>query len=146
MTTTVGVREHDKSTWGPGPWQSEPDRVDFEAHGFACMILRGPVGALCGYLGVPKGHPWYENTEVEPEGAHGGITYRNKCQGHICHVPKPGMSDDVYWLGFDCAHCDDYMPSNEFLRTFGTYKTIGYVHDCVEAMAVEAKAVATEGG
>ena len=27
------------------------------------------------------------------------------------HVGRPGEPDDVYWLGFDCHHCDDYAPA-----------------------------------
>jgi hypothetical protein len=26
-------------------------------------------------------------------------------------VPNPGEPDDVWWFGFDCAHCDDMSPS-----------------------------------
>ena len=49
----------DKSTWTRGPWDSEPDRVEWRdpASGYACLALRGPVGAWCGYVGVPEGHP-----------------------------------------------------------------------------------------
>lgn len=51
----------DKSQWGDGPWQSEPDKIQWqdEATGLPCLIVRGPVGALCGYVGVPKTHPAY---------------------------------------------------------------------------------------
>lgn len=49
----------DKSAWGDGPWQSEPDKMQWqdEATGFACLIVRDPMGALCGYVGVPETHP-----------------------------------------------------------------------------------------
>lgn len=51
----------DKSEWGPGPWQDEPDKRQWqdEATGLPCLIVRGPVGALCGYVGVPPDHPAY---------------------------------------------------------------------------------------
>ena len=51
----------DKSQWGDGPWQSEPDKIQWQdaATGLPCLIVRGPVGALCGYVGVPKTHPAY---------------------------------------------------------------------------------------
>lgn len=51
----------DKSEWGPGPWQSEPDKRQWqdETTGLPCLIVRGPVGALCGYVGVPPDHPAY---------------------------------------------------------------------------------------
>jgi hypothetical protein len=40
-------------------WDNEPDRVEFESLGLPCLIVRNPFGALCGYVGVPEGHPWY---------------------------------------------------------------------------------------
>lgn len=30
-----------------------------KATGLTCLILRGPTGALCGYVGVPETHPGY---------------------------------------------------------------------------------------
>lgn len=51
----------DKTAWGDGPWLNEPDKRQWqdEATGLSCLIVRGPVGALCGYVGVPEGHPAY---------------------------------------------------------------------------------------
>src|SRR5579884_1161092 len=104
----------DKSTWGPGPWQDEPDKEQWtdEATGYACLIKRNPVGALCGYVGVPEGHPWHgsgyspgysaENEDelsaalklLDEVEVHGGLTYADSCQegpeeATICHVPGP---------------------------------------------------------
>ena len=33
--------------------------------GVFCAVLRGPVGALCGYAMVPEGHPWWGLCEDE---------------------------------------------------------------------------------
>lgn len=43
---------------------------------------------------------------------HGGITYSNSCQEgrKICHTPKTGRSEHVWWYGFDCGHCMDFSP------------------------------------
>lgn len=107
----------DRSKWGSGPWDAEPDRVDFEHAGFACLLLRHPrMGHWCGYVGVPSNHAAYGKgyNDVEVD-VHGGLTYANQCSGRICHVPSPGMPDDVWWLGFDCAHAGDFSPSsNQF--------------------------------
>lgn len=56
------MNELSKSQWGPGPWQEEPDEVRWtdKATGLSCLILRGPVGSLCGYVGVRPTHPAYE--------------------------------------------------------------------------------------
>jgi hypothetical protein len=116
----------DKSKWGPGPWQDEPDRVLFEAHGFPCLIVRVPhSGHLCGYVAVPPGHPWHgkgyddvRTKDGEWPDAHGGLTYAGACSGTICHVPKPGEPDDVWWLGFDHAHCGDSSPFDSMRTSY----------------------------
>jgi hypothetical protein len=104
----------DKSGWGPGPWQNEPDRVEFKHAGLDCLIVRVAThGALCGYVAVPPDHPWYEKPYDEINGVdvHGGLTYADHCHGNVCHVPAPGEPDNVWWLGFDHAHAGDYSPA-----------------------------------
>jgi hypothetical protein len=88
-----------KGDWGRGPWQSEPDKVQWvdEATGLDCLIVRGPSGALCGYVGVPETHPYHGKDysscalaepcgeawcEHSPESAmhvHGGLTFADTC-------------------------------------------------------------------
>jgi hypothetical protein len=154
----------DKSEWGDGPWQVEPDKVVWvdEATGLDCMIHRGNSGALCGYVGVPNGHQWYGqhydniNTLGPGVDVHGGLTFSEKCdetatEDHgICHVPEPGRPHDVWWLGFDCAHGMDVMPGLEartraVLSTYTpsdlwrpTYKNYEYVRKEVESLARQA--------
>jgi hypothetical protein len=71
----IEYRTIDKAEWGPGPWQDEPDKAQWqdEETGLPCMILRNHSGALCGYVGVDSTHPWFGkgySDEVEiPEGA-----------------------------------------------------------------------------
>ncbi len=103
----------DKSEWPDGPWKTEPDWMQWQHAGYACLIVRHPrLGHLCGYVGVDAAHPFYgrsyNDCDVE---VHGGLTYAAKCQGHICHLPDSGMPDDVWWLGFYAAHLDDLSPA-----------------------------------
>lgn len=42
---------------GQGPWDNEPDRVEFMHGQFACVVARMEGGHLCGYVRVPDGHP-----------------------------------------------------------------------------------------
>lgn len=102
----------DRTDWGPGPWDGEPDRLDFEHAGLPCLLRRGPVGAWCGYAGVPPGHPLHGvgYDEAPALEVHWGLTFAGGCEGTICHVPKPGEPDNVWWLGWDCAHAGDYAP------------------------------------
>jgi len=136
----------DKSEWMNGPWKHEPDKKQWrdQATGLPCLIVRGPVGALCGYVGVSRDHPFYglhydvcEDIEV-----HGGLTFADKCQEHgteaqsICHKVEAGEDDDVWWLGFDCAHADDVCPTRNFSEAYyGTYKDIAFVTREVEKLA-----------
>ncbi len=99
------------------PWENEPNHVEFKHAGFPCIAHRGPVGAWCGYVGVPPGHPAHgqDYAELGVE-VHGGLTYGEACQGDICHKAELGESDDVWWFGFDCAHGGDVSPSMVKLR------------------------------
>jgi hypothetical protein len=144
--TSIQPLDIDRTKWGPGPWDGEPDRIDFEAHGFPCLMLRNSFGAWCGYVAVPREHPaygrGYDEMEVQ---VHGGLTYADQCRGHICHEPKAGQSEDVWWVGFDCAHSGDMIPA--FRRGFSanlgeTYRTVSYVRREVENLANQLKVLA----
>lgn len=152
----------DKAQWGDGPWQSEPDRVDFVHAGYVCLIRRGPVGALCGYVGVDESHPFFGKgyDDVDDLAVHGGLTYANECAGEICHVPEPGMPDHVWWLGFDCSHAGDVAPAMQaferkmheetgadvwkrlpFENEHETYRTLEYVRAQTESLAEQLRAI-----
>jgi hypothetical protein len=116
-----------------GPWSSEPDKMQWldDATDLDCLIVRGSMGALCGYVGVPPEHPWhgkgyseclkddcteewcYEHSPNAGVRVHGGLTFASACSESedpsrwICHVPLPGRPHDVWWFGFDCAHSGD---------------------------------------
>lgn len=145
----------DKSTWGDGPWQDEPDKAQWqdELTRLPCLMHRSrSSGGLCGYVGVPPGHPWYgvQHDAVGDDDAHvsvhGGLTFSDFCREGanesegICHVPGPGEPERVWWLGFDCGHSGDLSPAvNATLRELGherrcrfgeshqTYRTLEYV-------------------
>lgn len=111
------------------PWLNEPDRLEFESHGFPCMVIRhnhrpehNPkdwLGHLCGYVGVPKDHPLYnksarwgereENSPIDNLEVHGGITFSD----------FRDEKKDFYYFGFDAAHCDDLIPGFYELRQPG---------------------------
>lgn len=113
---------HSREGWDKGPWDDEPDRLEFTSHGFPCILHRGFLGNWCGYVGLPPGHKLYgvgydDVYDILPElSVHGGLTYSEHCQGPVCHVPKPGEPDEAWWLGFDCCHGGDYSPSHGRLR------------------------------
>lgn len=100
----------DKSGWPLGPWLEEPDRVQWQYRGYSCLIVRSEVsGALCGYVGVAEGHPWYgkDYEDLPDVEVHGGLTYSR------FRTENPQNSEQekaLWWLGFDCAHSGDYLP------------------------------------
>ena len=144
-----------------GPWTQEPNRLEFKHAGFHCLLVRGPVGAWCGYVALPPGHKWrdaesYNDIDCD---VHGGLTYMNKCQGEICHTPDPGETDDLVWIGFDCAHAGDLIPqvaeimakAPKYEPPFSiegylppwerdTYRTIDYAKKETERLAEQAAA------
>lgn len=160
-------RESPRETWGPGPWQDEPDYVRWtSAAGYPAAIRRSPVvGAFCGYVGVPEGHPYHGKDwralelAVEP---HGGLTYGGALDNLV---------ERAWWLGFDCGHAGDQSPALEallhsirspkywahyaahgmplplepFRGLGGTYRPLGYVRQEVEMLARELVAAAAGG-
>ncbi len=142
--------DYDKSEWPQGPWSNESDKVQWQdaATGLPCMILRAPIGHLCGYVGIPKGHDLYSIDYMEcPLGdkcdecedttysscshtpdstfmVHGMVTFSGR---HPDHTSK--MPDDTWWFGFDCAHFSDFVPGlvRGNYNPGGTYRDIAYV-------------------
>lgn len=104
----------DKSEWPDGPWKTEPDQLEWvdPETGYECLISRSSTtGALNGYVNVPYGHPCYGKHYDEVEIAvHGGLTYGGA---------KPQGDADQWWLGFDCAHFNDYTPLLEVMLRRG---------------------------
>jgi len=151
----------DKSTWERGPWDNEPDRVDFIHAGLPCLALRHPEhGSWCGYAAVPPGHPLYEksafNIDLDVDAR---LNYSDFCGGAICHIPQPGAPDNVWWFGFDCGHFRDISPGRDArLRSIpggeallllerepgifrAVYRDLSYVRHVIEELA-EALAAA----
>ncbi len=110
---------------------------DFEHKGLRCIVTFGYTGHRCGYVGVSNKHPLYgknysdyvniKKEEVEGDingryfqllmaamdenedsrielafSCHGGITYADG--GENSEYP---VTSNLWWFGFDCAHCDD---------------------------------------
>ena len=106
--------------WGDGVWVDEPDTVLFKYKGYDCEVERivspeNPKhtnhmfgGHLCGYIRIPEGHPLFGQVVFDLDdrldiNVHGGLTFGE-------------MIDGEYWIGFDCAHSGDCMPSMEYLK------------------------------
>lgn len=129
----------DKSKWPPGPWHEEPDFESFRSHGLHCLIIRiRNSGHLCGYVGVPPGHPMHGKHYSDIEGIeiHGGLTYSDAL--NKIFKPEPG----AHYFGFDCAHYFDLSPGMLALLGLppgrdGTYRTFGFVREEVKRLAAQ---------
>lgn len=107
------------------------------AYGFEWEVVSNRMGYRCGYVRVPKGHPWhgkdYSDVETADGGwieVHGGLTFAEADTD--C---GKGGADNAWWLGFDCAHYGDApdpdLPGSEVMLRYGlehgTVKTNEYV-------------------
>ena len=160
---TIAYQTMDKSDWPAGPWQDEPDKLQFPdpETGMPCLMVRNRLGNWCGYVGVAEGHPWFERDYDElAVDVHYGLTFAAFCHEDgdeatdICHVPGPGEVARIWWLGFDTSHGGDYPPSygeklDAYRSSYGgvddeskwpacTYKTEAYVRREVATVAAQA--------
>jgi hypothetical protein len=138
---------------GHGPWAGEPDKLHWidPCTDLDCLVVRTPrTGALCGYVGVPPGHPWHtEPAHLVDQVAqvHGGVSYAGLCEAGgehrpaVSHVAVPGRAADVWWLGFHCAHPGDYQPATDIghqTLTEEQYRSLVYVQEQVAQLATQA--------
>lgn len=153
-----GVRAHadfiaeERKAWPPGPWVDEPDRVEWrdEATGLPCLIVRGHLGALCGYVGVPEGHPWFGLDEHDPAiqvDVHNGITYGDQCY-KSSPVQMTSGDGPVWWFGFSCSNANDLAPlllaHIPSIAASQTYRNIDYVRQEVTSLAKQLAEVVKE--
>lgn len=147
--------------WPAGPWDSEPDKMQWPdaATGLPCLAVRHPRrGHWCGYVGVADGHSLHgKNYNDVNLSAHDGLTFSAACRPSeteatgICHIPAPGEPEHVWWFGFDCAHCDDHSPQDAkfavergyplTLRASQNYRTLAYVQQQCASLAAEIAAL-----
>lgn len=127
-----------------GPWLGEADKLSWrdEETGLECIMLRDTHGGhLCGYVGVPQGHPlWGWDHEAVPATVgievHGGLTYSQICaEGprpvrrlvaearRICHVPPSAVRY------MPLQHATDHRPGDAHAWWFGF--SCDHVYDVV---------------
>ena len=151
----------DRSGWIVGPWDNEPDKIQWRdtATGLPCLVVRNHLGAWCGYVGIEdSAHPWfgleYMDCMLDPAcnekycthgldekiNIHGGLTYASASSGEIYHVPQADEADHVWWLGFNSADAFGLCPrvvsvSPEFADPNDTYWTTEMVQAEVAKLA-----------
>lgn len=131
-----------KLKWfGYGEWVEETDCFLFKYKGYYCavhrVLKREPCeeevfygGHLCGYVEVPKNNPYYKKyfcIDIEDVDVcldcHGGITYDDKESFISTLFNKPRD----HWIGFDCGHSGDLIPSMELFKKSHKTQTSDYM-------------------
>lgn len=151
----------DKSTWGPGPWQDEPDLKQWSdaKTGLPCLAIRHDrYGNWCGYVGVTPTHPLFGKSHKEINyNVHGGLTFSGPRKGAIYHIPDIREPEPLYWFGFDCYHSQDFAPGHTArLHTLGipvfespikdVYRTLAFVErECARLARQLAKKITKKG-
>ena len=94
----------------------------FEYKGHTCIIRKNPVlQTLCGYVVVPKRHPWHgmDYFKIDCD-VHGGLTYGEQ------------LGEYDFAVGFDCAHHGDYIPGAPW--SDGVYRDEAFVRAELEGV------------
>lgn len=118
------------------PWNNEPNFAKWiHPSGLRCLVFRGPLGALNGYVRVPKSKlrkrlinrqrkiqhfagrfEWlsrhmhytaYDSGALSSIDVHGGLTFSGRIR---CNGCNPITKKREFWIGFDCAHSNDMVP------------------------------------
>ena len=116
---------------GYGEWVEEFDRVIFEYMDYECMVHRAYKGDkktnlffsghLCGYVKIEGKDLLQNQSAIKQISCHCGITYNSLFKYNSVYPEN--------WIGFDCAHEGDIIPSIEMIRKTSkncTYKNVEF--------------------
>lgn len=121
--------------------------ADGFCEGFYYVVTHNNLGYRCGYVCIPKGHPWHgqEYDDLEGVSVHGGLTFSGADDSTTDINFK-----DSWWIGFDCAHAYDapdlsLLPEKSAERGFydrypptGEIRTTEYVVAECESLCKQA--------
>lgn len=121
-------------------WENEPDSFDGEFHGYKVKMKRNHGGAWCGYVGLPRSHPWHGRAynskvkvpdeilerpvDVDQVGVINLFCAMGQDQPEVAAgwidmvlaidvhggITYADEADDLWWIGFDCSHAGDLSP------------------------------------
>ena len=148
---------------------------EFEHAGYKCVVIFGNMAHRCGYIGIPSNHPLFrkdyndyleikksdigdrevsgifpllgafldEDERIRIEAyfqCHGGITFADG--GENSNYP---IESDLWWFGFDCAHCDDAKELKLAYERFPNYRKILAMQiECEERFHIDGLTIRTE--
>lgn len=137
----------DRIHWGPGPWDGEPDELEWVTLvGYLGYLNRGSLhGGLNGYVAIPRGHSLFGRNydELPPLKVHDGVSFSEPT--------PPGRKPEkgLWWFGFSGATGLDFMPAmrarfrqlgHEFpklLDRVDRYRTVEFMRSEAERLAFQ---------
>ncbi len=126
------------------PWLDEPTALD-GIHNWVPYALRrkGRDDVWLGYVWVPHGHPWHskDTSDLLDINVHGGITFSRErlfFKHFLFELNGSSGLKDGWWVGFDCGHPGDFIPSQQEMFSDGTYRTMGYAAAEVKRLCTQA--------
>ena len=117
--------------------RKEPDFILWKEEKYFCLIIRNlELLNLCGYVGVTTNSKLYKKDYHEEEllniDIHGGLTFSGLHDSYSVE----GYPSDIWWIGFDCAHCYDITKSYieyEYVED-AEYRDIKYVKNQIRIL------------
>lgn len=115
MKTNVNVELFEKeiNKLGLGAYGKLADNTDIVFH-------RHDKGYLCGYVRLPESLNLTLQEAEDLFVVHGGISYLGTL---------PIYDSETLYVGFDCAHLNDYIPFGDYHLSTEEYRTLEYVKD-----------------
>lgn len=99
-------RDSERRGWPSGPWDTEPDGIQWMRGGYRCEIVRSATGAWLGYVYIRAGHPWnglhYDSLPSLFDG---------RCLSKAApEVDDAGEPTGCWVVGFHCDETSDLAP------------------------------------
>jgi hypothetical protein len=151
-----GLRsEVDRQGWAEGPWDHEPDQLEWLEQGVYCCLSRQRVtGRWQGYIALPETHLWHKSSYRslnkhfgDKLPAHGGVSY-SRFRGSY-PFRYADVSKEHWIIGYNCGHLGDLQPGiqarnpDPLLYLGLVYRNLSYNLDIVKSL-VEFSIISNE--
>jgi hypothetical protein len=112
------------------------ERIWFTESGYRAIVIFNETGHRCGYVEIPRTHPYYEKeySDIDVD-VHGGLTFSAYSKEMPYDTPAG------FWvLGFDCIHYGDAID----LEAYERYSNMGYIPKVQENISHIFNAIFTD--
>ena len=114
---------------------------EFEHAGYKCVVTFNVMGHRCGYVGIPKNHSLYGKEYSDYLEIKKADVGDRKISGNSNYP----IESDLWWFGFDCAHCDDAKELELAYERFPNYRErLAMKIECEDRFRIDGTIVRTE--